>query len=1006
MNKLFTKVVGVTLGAVMALGIGFGAGLVNNGVIAVNADASSETFTKASQVGTYFKYSLAQNGGSNAPNTNSDIRLYNKNTLTIEATADYASLISINSVVITGTNSKSGNTQTVYYNPSTGAYATSGSNMTWGTGTGSTIRTATFTGTNLNKVVFYQAGTNQVRITQFVVNFTITNTSVTEATTLTVSATPTTIYVGQQTTIKGVLTGGSGSYEKTISWTSDNTSVISSPTNSEDGTSFTVTPNAVSTITTVTLTGTVVSPGSATGSVVITVKPERRITSVTLDGDMTKKSYYEGESWDLSGLYITINWNEGDPQTINLAELSFNEDYLLGEEVPAVGITQLEILGSYQDFEFEKTITGITVEEHPLIDVLDLTTIPSAAIGSSTSAWGAWSTASDYTGVKYSIRLMGSSTSGNVGRVNDSTNGGFYTSTKPTGLKLKSISFASITSNKNVSLYLSNTPYTSLPSDNSYVTTLTSATLSYEVEGDFTCFAIRGRSSSTELGALTIEYSSCEPSISLSHTFIEVGTNLENSEVTVTTENFSGTATITASTTSDFFLVDYDTTDKCIYIIAGSEVGSGTATITATYGSERASAELTVSVVQSRVFTSLIITEDTTDTSFTEGNQFTVSGLVVTANFTVGSENLTTVFSEENENLNELSFTVGGTSMEIGDSLNEIGTLSVVISYTDDISSTTKETEPYNIEVTGYVAHTWTKVTTAPADWRGTYLLGYELDDTFYAFNSSLSEPDVAFNSVTTTEVVDGVVTGSKELDSVAIKIERNTISGISYYNALCANGKYLKSASKKISCQDTATAAASLTFDETSLMIGSYWLRFNTAKDQLRFRFGDENYLSSTTASLYKMNITEEINNEVAQFVNGFDAAIGGACDYDGVNTDVTKLNTAWSSQATAFKKLSVDAQGLLANTTYVHNAEVAGSTKDIIDRYDYVYNKYSASLSKGDFMNRTDAGTLSQYSLNRMPLSESLTSSNNTTIIVIISIIAFVSVGGYIFLKRRKEQ
>ena len=91
------------------------------------------------------------------------------------------------------------------------------------------------------------------------------------------------------------------------------------------------------------------------------------ITSVSLDGDMTKKSYYTGDKWDLTGLYLSVTWNTNDITKVNLSELTVNSDYLLDTEAPALNVTSLYITGTYENFDFEKTITGIEVTEKPTI---------------------------------------------------------------------------------------------------------------------------------------------------------------------------------------------------------------------------------------------------------------------------------------------------------------------------------------------------------------------------------------------------------------------------------------------------------------------------------------------------------------------------------------------------------------------------------------------------------------------------------------------------------------
>lgn len=110
-------------------------------------------------------------------------------------------------------------------------------------------------------------------------------------------------------------------------------------------------------------TAVAITVGGQTVNQSITVKPARTITSVTLDGDMTKKDYYEGDAWDVSGLHLTVNWNEGEPTTIQLVDLKTN--YLLDSDIATIGTTSLYITGNYNGFDFEKTIEGLTVTEKP-----------------------------------------------------------------------------------------------------------------------------------------------------------------------------------------------------------------------------------------------------------------------------------------------------------------------------------------------------------------------------------------------------------------------------------------------------------------------------------------------------------------------------------------------------------------------------------------------------------------------------------------------------------------
>lgn len=108
-----------------------------------------------------------------------------------------------------------------------------------------------------------------------------------------------------------------------------------------------------------------ITVGGKTVNQSITVKPARTITGVTLDGNMNNKTYYEDDAWDVSGLYLTVNWNEGEPTIIQLKDLKVKTDYFLDSDVATIGTTSLHITGTYNEFDFEKTIEGLTVTERP-----------------------------------------------------------------------------------------------------------------------------------------------------------------------------------------------------------------------------------------------------------------------------------------------------------------------------------------------------------------------------------------------------------------------------------------------------------------------------------------------------------------------------------------------------------------------------------------------------------------------------------------------------------------
>lgn len=112
-------------------------------------------------------------------------------------------------------------------------------------------------------------------------------------------------------------------------------------------------------------TAVAITVGDKTVNQSITVKPARTITGVTLNGDMKNKTYYEGDAWDLSGLYLTVTWNEGEPTTVQLSDLVSGTDYTIAPETASLGIASVDIAGHYADKSFGGTISGLTVTEKP-----------------------------------------------------------------------------------------------------------------------------------------------------------------------------------------------------------------------------------------------------------------------------------------------------------------------------------------------------------------------------------------------------------------------------------------------------------------------------------------------------------------------------------------------------------------------------------------------------------------------------------------------------------------
>lgn len=200
--------------------------------------------------------------------------------------------------------------------------------------------------------------TNNTELTTTV----IVNVTTTEATDMAIVANSTTIYAGETTILKATLSGGTNNYQRTIGWTSSDTTVIANPENSVDGAEFVITGLKEGTTT---ITGTVVAPGSATASVTITVKPARTETDIALHGKMLKTEYNVGDKWDLTGLDLEVSWSDGSTTFVEL-----NDEKVLTNCKPGtvtnVSLTSFALEIVYvgkADFTKEFTIDGFTVAE-------------------------------------------------------------------------------------------------------------------------------------------------------------------------------------------------------------------------------------------------------------------------------------------------------------------------------------------------------------------------------------------------------------------------------------------------------------------------------------------------------------------------------------------------------------------------------------------------------------------------------------------------------------------
>ena len=142
------------------------------------------------------------------------------------------------------------------------------------------------------------------------------------------------------------------------------------------------------------------------------------------------------------------------------------------------------------------------------------------------------------------------------------------------------------------------------------------------------------------------------------------------------------------------------------------------------------------------------------------------------------------------------------------------------------------------------------KVTTAPADWSGDYLIVYE--DGNVAFNGALTTLDATSNTVAIT-IADSKIEATEAMKAAQFTINASghIKSASGYYIGQKSNANGLKS-----DASTTYTNTLSLNADGTvNIVSGGAYLRFNAASNQNRFRYyKSSSYTGQKAICLYKL--------------------------------------------------------------------------------------------------------------------------------------------------------
>ena len=215
------------------------------------------------------------------------------------------------------------------------------------------------------------------------------------------------------------------------------------------------------------------------------------------------------------------------------------------------------------------------------------------------------------------------------------------------------------------------------------------------------------------------------------------------------------------------------------------------------------------------------------------------------------------------ENVDWLTTSVSGTTVTINATENTATTTrtaTVTIAYTGAESKTVtvnqaaaEVVEPEQPGGGSTGTQKFVKVTSAPSDWSGTYLIVYETGKV--AFDGSLATLDAVSNTKTVT-ISNNEIEATEAMKAITFTITKNG----SNYNIKSSSNKYIGTTSNSNGLNaNTSVMNNTLAFvsanDITIKSSGGAYLRYNSASDQKRFRYyKSSSYSGQKAIQLYKL--------------------------------------------------------------------------------------------------------------------------------------------------------
>ena len=173
-----------------------------------------------------------------------------------------------------------------------------------------------------------------------------------------------------------------------------------------------------------------------------------------------------------------------------------------------------------------------------------------------------------------------------------------------------------------------------------------------------------------------------------------------------------------------------------------------------------------------------------------------------------------------------------------------------------DVYTLTENTTFYAVYSYEKSVNVYQKVTEAPADWSGTYLIVCEAGN--FVFDGSLTELDAASNKINVT-IDNGQIVPTDNINNCRFEIAE--VEG--GYTIKSSSGMYIGQTSDanglKSSSSTQYVNTITLNGEDVNIVSGGAYLRFNAASNQMRFRYyKSSSYTGQKAIQLYKFVDTQ----------------------------------------------------------------------------------------------------------------------------------------------------